>query len=59
MKKDHFYKGVSLEFLVDLASLLADASEAGATSMTFTLPKTPTTEKLRDVEVTISWRMKG
>lgn len=58
MRICNFDKDMSMEFLVDLARLLADATGKGANALKFILPKTPETEHLPEIEVTIAWRVK-
>lgn len=56
MKIGNFDKDVSWEFLTDLVVIIADATEKGANTIKFMLPKR--IEQLPDVEITISWRLK-
>ena len=57
--KGHFDKELPMEFYEDLVTLLRDATEKGANTIRFTLPKTPEIEMIPDVEVTILWEVKN
>lgn len=58
MDKGKFVGEVTEEFIKDLVSIMIAGAKIGANKMRFTLPKPPEMEIDRDLEVTISWRLK-